>query len=270
MNRFTKNALSLGIVLLAAHATARIVFYENNNFQGRSFTAETRIDSLNRYGFNDRASSIEVFSDRWEVCEDEHSSGRCIVLRPGHYPSLAAMGLNDRVSSARMLDAARHVEERGYAPMPQPVYDNRRRNNERLYEAQVTSVHAVVGPPQQRCWIEREPVVIERNNQLPGAIVGGLLGGILGHQIGGGFGKDIATVGGVVAGAAVGANVGRDSNGPSEVGSQNVQRCANVANPARTEFWDVTYSFRGESHRIQMTTPPSTSITVNWQGEPRS
>jgi len=36
-----------------------------------------------------------------------------------------------------------------------PAYDNRWRSNERLYEANVTSVRAVVGTPEQRCWVEQ-------------------------------------------------------------------------------------------------------------------
>jgi hypothetical protein len=32
------------------------------------------------------------------------------------------------------------------------------RQDEQLYEANVSSGRAVVGPPQQRCWVEREQV----------------------------------------------------------------------------------------------------------------
>lgn len=270
MKLLLKNLFAVAAVAVAAQATAEVIFYENEGFQGRSFTAQRQIDNMDRSGFNDRASSAVVLNDRWEVCENAHFGGRCIVLRPGRYPSLGAMGLNDRVSSVRMVSRNARIDENRYAPPPTPVYDNRRRDNERLYEAQVTSVRAVVGPPHQRCWVEREQVVQDRgNNQVPGAIVGGLLGGVLGHQVGGGSGKDLATVGGVVAGAAIGANVGRDSSG-REVSTQNVQRCASVPNEARPEFWDVTYTFRGQEHRIQMTAPPGATITVNKQGEPRS
>ena len=116
---------------------------------------------------------------------------------------------------------ASQVRADTYAP---PAYDYRRRQNERLYEANVSSVRAVVGPPEQRCWVERERV--DNNVNIPGAIVGGVIGGILGHQIGSGRGQDIATGIGAVGGAAVGANVGRGSAGP--VYSQNVRRCEYV------------------------------------------
>ena len=153
-----------------------------------------------------------------------------------------------------------------YAP---PAYDYRRRQNERLYEANVTYVRAVVGPPQQLCWVDRERVDYRGSTgvNIPGAIIGGAIGGILGHQIGGGRGQDIATGIGVLGGAAVGANVGRGSDGP--VYTQNVQRCEYVPTSASLDYWDVTYNFDGYEHRVQMTTPPGTTIMVNAQGEPR-
>jgi uncharacterized protein YcfJ len=146
--------------------------------------------------------------------------------------------------------------------------DYRRRHQERLYEAEVTSVRAVVGPGGgQRCWIEREQVQQQQRApaNLPGAVVGGLIGGILGHQIGGGSGRDIATVGGAVAGAAVGANAGRHNRGPQ---TQDVQRCTSASHN-QPDHWDVGYHFRGVQHRVQMTSPPGRTILVNGDGEPR-
>ncbi len=148
-----------------------------------------------------------------------------------------------------------------YPSQPAQGVDYRRRTNETLYEAPVTSVRAMVGPPTgQRCWIEREQVESRRN--VPGAIVGGVIGGVLGHQIGGGTGRDIATVGGAVAGAAVGSNVGRNTQ------TQEVQRCAETGTSA-VEYWDVSYTFRGVQHHVQMTSPPGRTVLVNENGEPR-
>ncbi len=156
-----------------------------------------------------------------------------------------------------------------YSTTQSAPIDYRRRNNEPLYQADVLSVRAVVGTPEQRCWIEREPVVQERPAaNVPGAVVGAVIGGILGHQIGSGTGQDIATVGGAVAGAVVGSNVGRDSYG-NTVSTQDVQRCTSVPNTGQPDYWDVTYSFRGISHRVQMSTQPGRTILVNAAGEPR-
>jgi uncharacterized protein YcfJ len=245
-----------------------VTFYENEGFTGRSFTASQQIGNFERYGFNDRASSAIVLGERWEVCEGARFSARCVVLRPGRYPSLAAMGLNDRVSSVRAVSTTARVDDGRYSPAPVAAYDNRRRRNERIYEANVTSVRAVVGTPEQRCWIEREQVTSDRGNaNVPGALVGALIGGVLGHQIGGGRGKDFATVGGAVAGGLVGANIGQTAG---EQQTQDVQRCAAVPRQTHPEFWDVTYSFRGQEYRMQVTTPPGPTVTVNDRGEPRA
>jgi uncharacterized protein YcfJ len=268
MNRTLRIALAVAGVTIATQAVAQITFYEHDGFQGQSFTTDRPIGNFERYGFNDRASSVVVARDQWEVCEDARFSGRCMVLRPGRYASLARMGLNDRISSARAVDENVRIEDDRYAPAP-VANGYQRRNEERLYEANVISVRAVVGPPEQRCWVERERVTQERGNaNVPGAIAGALIGGILGHQIGGGHGQDLATAGGAVAGAAVGANVGREGGGQNSY-SQDVQHCANEPSQARPDYWDVSYNFRGQEHRVQMTTPPGPTVTVNGQGEPR-
>ena len=248
-------------------AAAQITFYEQSGFQGRTFTTGQPVGNFERYGFNDRASSAVVLGERWEVCDDAGFRGRCVVLRPGRYPTFSTMGLNDRVSSVRTVEGHAHIDNNRYAPAPVSVYDGRRRNHERLFQANVTSVRAIVGTPEKRCWVEREQITQERSGaNIPGAIVGAVIGGILGHQVGGGRGKDIATVGGAVAGAAVGAHVGRNGQ---QTSSQDVQRCENVPNQARPDYWDVTYNFRGQEHRVQMAVQPGSTITVNEQGEPR-
>ena len=150
-----------------------------------------------------------------------------------------------------------------------PGYEYQQRPDERLYEVPVSSVRAVVGAPEQRCWVERQQVVEDRSDaaNVPAAIAGAVIGGVLGHQIGSGRGRDVATAGGAVAGAAIGANVGR--GGGTQVYSQDVQRCAAVQTHTRPEYWEVTYHFRGVLHHMQTSTPPARSIMVNVNGEPR-
>lgn len=266
MNALMKCTLTAASMAFAAHASAQITFYENDNFSGRAFTASQQVANFERAGFNDRASSVIVISERWEVCEDARFGGRCVILRPGQYPSLSAMGLNDRVSSVRSISRNARVEPDRFAPVAEPVYDNRRRNNERLFQADVTSVRAVVGRSEQRCWIEREQVGQGRDANVGGAILGAVIGGVLGHQVGGGRGQDIATAGGAVAGAAYGANAGGGRTGYS----QDVQRCTDVSNAGQPTYWDVTYNFRGQEHRMQTLSPPGRTVTVNRDGEPRS
>lgn len=257
----------------AAPSNAQVIFYANENFQGQSFTAQSQIDDLTSFGFDNRASSAMVLGDNWEICENIQFSGRCVVLQPGRYASLVSMGMEDRVSSIRNLAANAQVSSDRYAPLPAPVYDNRRRNDERLYEANVTSVRAVVDAPEKRCWMEREPVAAQPNENynIGAALAGAVIGGVLGHQVGGGSGKQLATVGGVIAGAAAGANVDRIMGGKNQsAAAQDVQKCDTVPSQAKTEFWDVTYTFRGQDHTIQTTSQPGRTISVNGQGEPRT
>ena len=274
MNALLRSALAVATVAVSAQAAAEVIFYEREGFQGQSFTTQKQVVNLSRFGFNDRASSAVVLDERWEVCEDVKFGGRCAVLRPGRYRSLTAMGLNDRVSSVRIVNRNARVDENRYSPGPSPVYDNRRRNDERLYLANVTSVRAVVGPPEQRCWIEREQVPFSQGRtsdlNVPGALIGAVIGGVLGHQVGSGTGNTVATVGGAVAGGAVGSQVGRSGGGVQQAQTRDVQRCENVPSQARPDHWDVTYDFRGQEHRMQVTAPPGPTVTVNEQGEPRA
>jgi uncharacterized protein YcfJ len=266
MNIALSSALAACGLAFATGAAAQITFYENENFSGRTFTTQKQVPDLGRLGFNDRASSVIVANDRWEVCDDARFGGRCMILRPGRYPSLQAMGLNDRISSMRTVDRQARIDESRYSPAPVAVYDYHRRSDERLYDAPVTSVHAVVGQAEQRCWVERDKVQHDGGANVPGAVVGAVLGGILGHQVGSGRGNDAATVGGAVVGGVVGANVGRDGNSYSK----DVRRCDNAPSQSRADYWDVTYTFRGQEHRVQMSSPPGRTVSVNSQGEPRA
>jgi uncharacterized protein YcfJ len=282
MSKSLKATMGIVGLVVATQAVGQVTFYSRDGFRGESFTADREVRNMERTGFNDRAQSAVVQGGSWQVCEDARFEGRCAVLQPGEYPSLSDMGLSREISSVRAVDQhyGYNDDRRYVAPnpayvapaeptyvAPQPVapvqsqaYDYHRRGDERLFDAQVTSVRAVVGPPEQRCWVERREL---GNANIPGAIVGGVIGGVLGHQIGGGHGQDIATAGGAIAGAAVGANVGRDDYG------RDVQHCTDVSRNDRPDYWDVTYVFDGLEHRVQMSNPPGATITVNRAGEPR-
>jgi uncharacterized protein YcfJ len=267
MKRFQIAIFGLGAALLAPLSSAQVTLYEQEGFRGRTFTANGPIYNLDKLGFNDRASSMIVDRGDWQVCEDMDFRGRCIVLRPGQYPSLGAMGMNNRISSLRRMGNGPNYS---YAPPPPPPapppYPYYPHHGERLYTANVVAVRAVTGPPEQRCWVERQQVAAPSAPNVPGAIVGGVLGGVLGHQIGNGRGNDVATAIGAVGGAAIGANVNRGG----QTYTQDVQRCSTVPGSGQVSYWDVTYVFRGITHRAQLSFAPGATLTVNGQGEPRA
>lgn len=269
MNYKLKSALGIAAVVLGAQAMAQVTFYEGEGFRGRAFTTDKRVGDFVRFGFNDRARSVVVDSGRWEVCEDARFEGRCVVLRRGSYDSLERLGLQDRISSVRPVEGNRPMPVAGPEPLPAPTYEYRVRPNERMYEAPITSVRAVAGTANQRCWMERQEVQgASSQPNIGGALIGGLLGGVLGHQVGGGTGKDLATVAGAVGGAVVGNNV---AGGGTNVGpvTRDVQRCETTQN-VTPAYWDVTYNYRGMEHHVQMSAPPAgNTVPVNGNGEPR-
>lgn len=250
---------ALAAAVAAPMAQAQIVFYSQEGFVGRTYSLGGTDANFAYSGFNDRASSAIVERGRWEVCEHANFGGRCVVLRRGQYPNLAAMGLNNQISSVRPVGGR---PDYAYAPPPPPApaYGYYPRHGEQLFQADVIAARAVLGPPEQRCWVEREYVGRDRPN-VPGAIVGGIVGGVLGHQIGGGRGRDVATALGAVGGAAAGAHVGRGYG-------YDVQRCQSVPS-AQPAYWDISYLFRGREYRAQLSFDPGPTITVNGRGEPR-
>src|SRR5258707_14541503 len=136
------------------------------------------------------------------------------------------MGMNNRISSVRPADPRRQYDNEAPAPVAAPTYEYRRRPEERVFEVPVTSVRAVVGTPERRCWVERQEV---RESNPGGAIAGAIIGGVLGHQVGSGRGNDATTVGGALAGAAIRSNPGGDRGSAREA-----QRFGNAAQRAAT------------------------------------
>ncbi|MGV3569117.1 MAG: beta/gamma crystallin-related protein [Ramlibacter sp.] len=263
MNRRLQAALAASALVFAAQASASLTFYAGESFRGRSFVIDQPVSDLYNIGRKETASSVWVERGRWEICSEPNFRGRCVVLRRGGYEALKEFGMNNTVASARPVQGNRRHENEARAPVDRPEYAYRRRHQERVFDAPITEVRAVMGPPSQRCWVERQQVQSQPN--IGGAVLGGVVGGILGHQVGGGSGKDLATGAGVVAGAVVGNNMAGGS-GPRH---QDVQRCQTVTSGTPAHY-DVSYNFRGRLHHVQMTAPPAgNTIPVNERGEPR-
>jgi hypothetical protein len=102
-------------VLVAANAHAgEITLYTHDNFGGPAMTVRESVNDLVPAGFNDRVSSVQVRSGRWQLCKDINFSGQCIVLEPGEYRRLD--GFNDVLTSLREVggrDAGNGRGDRG-------------------------------------------------------------------------------------------------------------------------------------------------------------
>src|SRR4030095_5365681 len=172
MKTFASAALGIMTALLASIAAAQVTLYKQEGFHGPPFSTNNAISNLDRYGFNDRASSAIVERGTWQMCEDSDFRGRCIVLRPGQYPTLGAMGFSNRISSLRRVGGGRNYTSAPPPPPPAPPhYAYYPRPEERLYQANVVAVRAVTGPPEQRCWMEAQQGTNQSAAPGPGGAV---------------------------------------------------------------------------------------------------
>jgi uncharacterized protein YcfJ len=243
-----------------APMAGQVTFYQGEYFHGPSFNAQGDVPNFHRYGFNDVASSAVVLGSNWEVCSHADFSGRCVILQPGRYPNLGAMGLQDRITSVRAVPADARYEPARYATPVAPAYDWRPRPQEQLYQANVVSSRAYYNVNGQPCWVDsNEALEQQRRNRIGGAVIGGVLGGILGHQAGD---TNAATVGGAVGGAVLGGIIGNNLH-------TNAQQCASIASAGSPQYWDTVYDWHGVQHHIQTTAAPGQTVTVNSDGEPR-
>jgi len=259
----------------AARRNPQVAMYASAEFDQAAATLRQAEDLAANGGRYDDAHQLALLANqRAAMAQDVarlRSEQAALVAQRTATDARIQADVTQRQAAAAQLqavEAQRQADQAQLLAAAAPTAYYRRRENEPLYEAPVISVRAVVGPPQQRCWVERQ--VVDTGSpgiNVPGAVVGGVVGGILGHQIGSGRGRDLATGIGAVGGAVVGANVGRDAAGT--VYTQDVQRCATVSTAAPVDYWDVTYNFRGYEHHVQTTSPPGRTILVNGQGEPR-
>jgi hypothetical protein len=70
----------------AAHASAQVTFYQQDGFQGRTFSTQQRVSNLQRSGFNDRASSVVVVGQRWQCARTSGSTAAAPCCARGNTP----------------------------------------------------------------------------------------------------------------------------------------------------------------------------------------
>ena len=110
--------LMVAVVLAggAAVVHAQALLYQQENFQGRTFSVNHEAVNLASVGFNDQASSLFIRGGRWQLCTAVGFRGRCVTPRSeARYPSLRLMGLNNQISSLRRIGVPPPV------PAPPPI-----------------------------------------------------------------------------------------------------------------------------------------------------
>lgn len=85
--------------------SAALVLYEGGNFGGRQLPLSDAAGNLAEQGFNDRASSVEIFRGRWQICAHANFNEPCTVLGPGRHQLQGP--LQNSVSSVRPLGGRR-------------------------------------------------------------------------------------------------------------------------------------------------------------------
>ncbi|XP_018430122.1 PREDICTED: gamma-crystallin-3-like [Nanorana parkeri] len=79
----------------------KIIFYEDKNFQGRSYECSSECSDLTSY-FR-RCNSIRVESGNWILYEQPNYRGHQYFLHRGEYPDFQQwMGYNDSIRSCRL------------------------------------------------------------------------------------------------------------------------------------------------------------------------
>jgi hypothetical protein len=91
-------ALTLSSSFAMPAAAQEITLWDLPGFQGQRLNIGRSVEDLNIYGFNDRASSIEILAGDWEVCEGQSFGGQCMILSVSE-SSLAR--LDNRITSIR-------------------------------------------------------------------------------------------------------------------------------------------------------------------------
>ena len=83
-----------------AAGVGSVQLFGQPNFNGRTAQIDRDASDFNSFNFNDRASSLIVQGNAWELCTDADYRGTCRTFAPGRYPTLG-YGMSKAISSAR-------------------------------------------------------------------------------------------------------------------------------------------------------------------------
>nr|pir gamma-crystallin M2-1 - Petenia splendida x Cichlasoma synspilum [Petenia splendida x Cichlasoma synspilum]AAA50959.1 gamma-crystallin M2-1 [Petenia splendida x Cichlasoma synspilum] len=79
----------------------KIIFYEDRNFQGRSY--ECMSDCSDMSSYLSRCSSCRVESGCFVVCDRPNYMGSQYLLRRGEYSDYMSFGMSDSIQSCRLI-----------------------------------------------------------------------------------------------------------------------------------------------------------------------
>src|SRR2546430_2427236 len=120
--------------LAGAAVSAEISLYSGEGYRGRAMTLDQSAPNLESSRFNDRANSAVIRGGVWQLCSDADFRGRCVTLQRGEYPSLAALGLDNSISSIRQIGGGGPPVQGAFGERPRAV----------LYEGQGMSGRSFV------------------------------------------------------------------------------------------------------------------------------
>lgn len=83
--------------------SGQITLFTYKGAAGRQVTLSNDKPDLSQLGVNNKVSSITVQSGIWQVCTAVSYKGYCVRLQPGYYGNLGALGINNSISSVRLI-----------------------------------------------------------------------------------------------------------------------------------------------------------------------
>ena len=102
---------------------AGLVLFEHGEFRGSALPVNSAIPNMSDYRFNDKASSFQVRSGRWEVCSDGNFRGQCRLLEASA-GALSYIGMTDKISSVRPAGYGYDRNDGRWGDRNRPDYGN--------------------------------------------------------------------------------------------------------------------------------------------------
>ena len=83
--------------------SASVTLFTYGGSAGRQVTFSSDKPDLSQLQLNNKVSSIKVHLGIWQFCTEVSYKGYCVRLRPGYYGNLGVLGINNSISSVRLI-----------------------------------------------------------------------------------------------------------------------------------------------------------------------